>query len=307
MRRPLCFYVMAAGAAIAFGGATSAAAQNALRLVPQVRSAFQQRSEAIAGGRASNVFLGTASVAPAYGFPWMVSLQIKAAQRVLGHFCGGVAVGPSWVLTAAHCIVAAQGNGVRSNRAVSTMGLGVLTGSNVLAHGGKVRTVDRIVIHPEFRVAEGRVPENDLALLHVVDGPPLVPIKRPPKEAVDDLLKDGTRIRIFGWGTSSFDPEGAVSNTLLYAFVPVLGRAKCNAPAVYDGLVKPSMFCAGLGFADACQGDSGGPAIGYINGEKYLVGVTSWGVGCANEKYPGVYVNVAAYSRWIDETVATAK
>jgi secreted trypsin-like serine protease len=226
---------------------------------------------------------------------------------VVGHFCGGVAVAPSWVLTAAHCVVAAPSGEIRSNRAVETSGLDVLAGTNALAHGGTARVVGRIVIHPEFRVVRERVPENDLALVHLTGGPPLVPIKRPPQAAIADLLKDGNRIRIFGWGTSSFDPEGAVSNTLLYAFVPVQGRAKCNAPTVYDGLVGESMFCAGLGFADACQGDSGGPAIGYFNGEKYLVGITSWGVGCTNKSYPGVYVNVAAYSRWIDDTVATAQ
>jgi secreted trypsin-like serine protease len=211
------------------------------------------------------------------------------------------------VLTAAHCVVAAEGGRIRTNRAISTSGFRVLAGSNALAHDGTTRTVDRIVIHPQFRVTNERVPENDLALLRVAGAPSLVPVKRPPKSGVADLLKDGARVRIFGWGTSSFDPDGAVSNTLLYAFVPVEERAKCNAPAVYDGLVKESMFCAGLGFADACQGDSGGPAIGYINGKKYLVGITSWGVGCTNKEYPGVYVNVAAYSRWIDETIATGK
>lgn len=307
MQRLFDRFLVAFCAACFVGNAAPVAAQSALRFVPQVRSAYQQRAEAIAKGTAYNVFLGTASVAPAYGFPWMVSLQIRSAQRVIGHFCGGVAVAPSWVLTAAHCVVAAGVGRTVAKRAVATSGLTVLARSNALAHGGDVRTVDRIVINPEFHVADDRVPQNDLALLHVTGTPPLVPIKRPPQSAVSDLLKDGNIVRIFGWGTASFNPNGAVSNTLLYAFVPVKGRAECNASTVYNGLVTGSMFCAGLGSADACQGDSGGPAIAYINGEKYLVGITSWGVGCSNQRYPGVYVNVAAYSRWIDDTVGTAK
>jgi secreted trypsin-like serine protease len=307
MQRLLDQIRVACCVACIFGDVASAAAQSALRFVPRVRSAYQQRAEAIAKGAAGNVFLGSASVAPAYGFPWMVSLQIRSAQRVPGHFCGGVAVAPSWVLTAAHCVVAAHVGRIVVNRAVDTSGVAVLAKTNALAQGGRIGTVDRIIINPGFRVTRERVPENDLALLHVTGLPPLVPIERPPQSAVNDLLKEDNIIRIFGWGTSSFDPEGAVSNTLLYAFVPIEGHAKCNAPTVYNGLVTDTMFCAGLGVADSCQGDSGGPAIAYINGGKYLVGITSWGVGCSNKKYPGVYVNVAAYSRWIDETVATAK
>jgi trypsin len=43
------------------------------------------------------------------------------------------------------------------------------------------------------------------------------------------------------------------------------------------------------------QGDSGGPVL-YSN---VVIGIVSWGHGCANETYPDVSTNVASYTDWI--------
>jgi secreted trypsin-like serine protease len=288
-------------------GEFAAFAESALRFVPQVLSSNEQRAAAIAAGDATEVFLGSASVAPRYGFPWMVSLQIKSAERPVGHFCGGVAVAPAWVLTAAHCVMASTGENDRSRLgAIAPDKIQLLSRSNSLARDGRVLSVERIVLHPEYRVSGEKVPVNDLALLRLAGAPSLTPLGLLPEASVKDVLKDGEKVRIFGWGTASFRATGAISNSLLYAFVDVVRRGVCNDPSVYEGRVTEGMFCAGLGFADACQGDSGGPAIGYVNGEKYLVGITSWGVGCTDQRYPGVYVDVTKYAAWIRATAGAS-
>ena len=62
-------------------------------------------------------------------------------------------------------------------------------------------------------------------------------------------------------------------------------------------LITQVMFCAGYttGYYDACLGDSGGPFV--VDGK--LTGIVSWGVGCAQPNYPGVYTNIAVVRNWI--------
>ncbi|CAF4505772.1 unnamed protein product, partial [Rotaria sp. Silwood2] len=68
-------------------------------------------------------------------------------------------------------------------------------------------------------------------------------------------------------------------------------------------------FCAGVsgGGKDTCQGDSGGPLMMFTTSNQWvLVGVTSYGIGCARAAYAGVYTRVAYYQDWIRITTGGA-
>jgi trypsin len=89
---------------------------------------------------------------------------------------------------------------------------------------------------------------------------------------------------------------GSVSSRLLKVSVPVVSQTQCRN--VYGSQLTDRMFCAGVdaGGKDSCQGDSGGPIV---DSSKTLIGLVSWGQGCAEAGYPGVYARVGAFTSFI--------
>lgn len=195
-------------------------------------------------------------------------------------FCGGTIVAPTKVLTAAHCTDGSDPADIR-----------VVAGRTTLsAGGGTTAGVTDIWIHPDWNSAALTSDASVLTLDTPLTEEPLA--LAAPADA--DLYAAGANSTVLGWGVTE---SGSASDTLRKVDVPVTSDADCTTsyPNDYDAA---TMVCAGLaeGGKDSCQGDSGGPLVGVTaDGTRKLIGIVSWGQGCAEPNFYGVYGRVSAF------------
>ncbi|WP_158890940.1 S1 family peptidase [Amycolatopsis anabasis] len=205
-------------------------------------------------------------------YPWTVFLANSSNFQ----FCGGTLVKANKVVTAAHCV---SGRSPSSTRVVQGR-------EDKQSSAGVVANVTKIWVHPSYSTATRGYDVAVLTLDRNLTASTL-PLAGPSDGA---LYAAGTQATILGWGTTS--SGGSASRYLLKATVPVTSDATCGK-AYGSSYISSAMVCAGYpqGGVDTCQGDSGGPMVA---GGK-LIGATSWGRGCAQAGYPGVYARVMSY------------
>lgn len=236
------------------------------------------RPAAGAGDRAVVADIVGGRVAPSAAYPWMTALYVSRTFQ-----CGAVLVAPSWVLTAAHCA---------SPR--DTAHLSVLIGQSDRTHGigGEWRSVTSVQRHPKYVYARDGRPAYDVALLHLdrpsTKSPVLLATTRERR-----LWQPPAIVRALGWGALSQRSRARVA-TLRQVDLGVQPNARMSR-AYGRGFSATTMLGAGpwKGGRDTCSGDSGGPLVVGKGRSWYLVGITSWGDGCARAGKPGVYARVA--------------
>ncbi|CAN8209196.1 unnamed protein product [Coccothraustes coccothraustes] len=230
--------------------------------------------------------------AEAGAWPWLVSIQDPSVSGT-GHLCGGSLISAKWVLTAAHCFA--------ESRNISAMRL--LIGATQLTEpgpGAQVRLIERLLVHKEYSPADQ---SNDIALLELnepVQCSSYIQLACVPNATVNVAQLESCYVA--GWGATSARSQKS-SDVLQEAKVHLIDVQVCNSSEWYQGDVHSHNLCAGYpeGGIDTCQGDSGGPLMCKDNNADFfwVVGVTSWGRGCARAKRPGIYTSVQHFYDWI--------
>ncbi|KAJ8976745.1 hypothetical protein NQ317_004297 [Molorchus minor] len=212
-------------------------------------------------------------------YPYQISLQ-----RSNSHICGTGLISATWSLTAAHCVVGGT---------VSAFSL--RGGSSTRNSGGQVLAAAQILLHASY---SSSTLDYDIAAIRTATGFTVTDARAVALPSAGSGPVAGATATLTGWGTTS--EGGAAATTLQMVQVPVVSQASCRS-SYSTSSITDRMFCAGFaaGGRDACQGDSGGPVI--VGG--VLVGLVSWGNGCARPNFPGVYTNVPALRSWV--TAAT--
>lgn len=216
--------------------------------------------------------------------PWMVFLASPELYpgAPSNQFCGGTLVAPRKVITAAHCVA-------DKNRTA----LEVIAGRNDLrSRDGITERIADVWVSPQYGGPNG---PGDVAVLTLGGALPYQTM-RVIGAGQGVTYRTGAIAAIYGWGAQR--ENGGPSDQLRHASVPLVSDQSCAA-SYGRQYVSTAMVCAGYpgGGVDTCQGDSGGPLLlaDGVTGRQELAGIVSWGQGCAEPGYPGVYTRLATY------------
>ena len=229
-------------------------------------------------------------------FPWQALLYITFPDGT--GMCGGSLVMRQYILTAAHCVTNDAGTPVAARSIRVYLGM---HDRRYLTARSQTRTGSQLFVHASY---DPESYDYDIAVIKLNSPVTLnnyVKTIRVARSNETRLFNAGNDVTVSGWGTTSFG--GNTPNILRKTTVDIVARTTCNRSNSYAGAITSRMLCASRTGKDSCQGDSGGPLFLRDGSVFKQVGVVSFGIGCANSMYPGVYTHLGVLRGWVASKV----
>jgi len=218
--------------------------------------------------------------------PWAVAFVTRLPNGTLDAYCGGTLIAARWALTAAHC-------------KINPMSVVIVGRAKLSGNSGSERKASQVWRHIEYARAQPFDADIALVRLDADVTERFVPVH--PTE-----LAAPTTVTVVGWGATARD--GSSIDELHKVDLQIADAGTCRY--AYRDLaekVTGNMFCASMPDKDACQGDSGGGSFYRATPSRTAIaGIVSFGKGCADREFPGVYTKLAKYTKWIEDVRAAA-
>jgi secreted trypsin-like serine protease len=256
-----------------------------------------------------------------FSWGWAASLQLP----FFGHFCTGSIVSPLHIITAAHCIME------KEYMEIVNVVVGIDTLGDLDSTLAQVRSVDEVFVHPEY---DNSTKFHDIAVIQLNESlvfsneTSIARICLPriePSDRETEYPANSASLVAIGWGLLSADAE-SIPDDLHLQQVTVKAVSVDDETCTEFIANSSFQFCAGengggkgkkvhfhhlielylIHNLDTCQGDSGGPLMRFESAQKQwvLAGVTSFGLGCGDPRYSGVYTRASAYRKWLQLVIS---
>jgi len=251
--------------------------------------------------------VGGSEVNPKYKLPYQALFYPCLNGGGCG-LCGGTIVNKRFVITAAHCLF--QGStAVTTSNGLLRVAIGEHSICDGLTNeGGKFIKVKTATVHPSYTF-----PQNDIAVLELEEDITFTTNIQPaclPTSATKDY--SGKASTISGWGGTvgyaggAPQPQQPRQCGLKESVVEVLSTSSSTCSSFLGTSSSTNRLCAWAKGTDTCQGDSGGPLTVAEGGKYTLLGVVSYGAGCASST-PGIYARVQGFLPWIQSLISSGE